>query len=352
MKSLFHITEDVSRASGGIRTVVNDIHKHFPKSTILTTNKDKQDQNITAFEKKGPWLYSPALKNHLEQLPANAMFHLHGVWMHAQYAAAKIASQKKIPFIVSPHGMYEPWLWKDGVVKKKLYFKLLTSSAFAKANYIHAITPEEKSNLQKLFPKSKIVCIPNAIEMQPLPVRKLVEKPYFLFLGRIHPKKGVQLLIEVFSMLKELDFDLKIAGSPNEYSRELKRKVNGLNDSRIQFIGEVHGAQKQQLYRNAHAFVAPSFSEVVGMVNLEAAMMATPVITTFETGLLKDWNLNGGILVHPDFENLKDAIIQAAQWEQPERDERGLQLREFVKRNYSWETILPQWTSLYKSMVI
>ena len=53
------------------------------------------------------------------------------------------------------------------------------------------------------------------------------------------------------------------------------------------------------LFKNAFVFVAPSHSEVIGMVNLEAAILQTPVITTFQTGLLKDWSKNGGFLIEP-----------------------------------------------------
>jgi glycosyltransferase involved in cell wall biosynthesis len=350
MKPLYHIAEDISRASGGVRTVVKDLQKQFSKSQILTTAAESADVATTVFESAGPWMHSTSLKSRLHEVDQEAIFHLHGVWMHAQYAAAKNAASRNIPFIVSPHGMYEPWLWKNGKLKKKLYFNLLTSSAFAKANYIHAITPDEQQNLQVLFPKTKVVCIPNAVIMESLSVRKLPEKPYFLFLGRLHNKKGIELLLEVFTSLKGLDFDLKIAGSQNEYSQSLKQKFNVIADSRIQFLGAIHGEAKKQWYRNAHAFIAPSFSEVIGMVNIEAAMMGTPVITTHETGLLQDWNTNGGMLINPVFDELKRAILVAAEWSDQEREDRGNLLRNFVCDNYSWETVKPKWVELYNSL--
>lgn len=350
LKNLYHIAEDVSKASGGIRTVVLDLKKHFSESHVLTTAKEDADDTIEEFPKKSPWLYSSQLQERLSTIEDMSLFHIHGVWMHAQYAAAQIASQKKIPFIVSPHGMYEPWLWKEGKIKKNLYFKLFSCSAFAKANYLHAITPDEKRNLQQLFPTAKIVCIPNAIETQSLPPAIEQERPYFLFLGRLHAKKGIELLIESFHALKHLDFDLKIAGSLNPYSSTLQRKVLALGDNRIKFIGAVSGDIKQELYRNAHAFVAPSYSEVVGMVNLEAAMMATPVITTFQTGILREWKDNGGMLIHPEIEQLITGIKTASRWTSDERESNGLKLRDFVIEHYSWESVRPQWEALYRKL--
>jgi glycosyltransferase involved in cell wall biosynthesis len=348
LKDLFHISEDISRASGGVRTVVKDIQSQFPASQILTTLKDTDDLEVKAFSQKGPWLYSQDLKRHLHSLPVDSIFHLHGVWMHAQYAAAKIAAKNKIPFILTPHGMYEPWLWKEGTLKKKLYFKMLAGSAFAKARYIHAITPDEQKNLQKLFPKAEVVCIPNAIKIESIIERDKPLRPYFLFLGRIHPKKGVRLLIDVFKSLKSLDFDLKIAGPKNEHSTELQNFAK--DDERIQFLGAVRGENKQKLYRNAHAFIAPSYSEVVGMVNLEAAMMGTPVITTHQTGLLPEWNNNGGILIDPNFEELENAILESSNWDDLQRETKGKLLRDFVIQEYSWKVNRPKWLALYNSM--
>lgn len=350
MKNLYHIAEDVSRASGGVRTVVKDIQTEFPDSKILTTLKNQDDLDIQEFSKKGPWLYSSSLNKHLNSLNNTSVFHLHGVWMHAQYTAAKIASKKNIPFVLSPHGMLEPWLWKDGTLKKKLYFNMVSRSAFAKSRYIHAITPEEQKNLQKLFPKTEVVCIPNAIEIEEMLERKEPPRPYFLFLGRIHPKKGLELLIDVFASLKTLDFDLKIAGPENAYASQLKEKVKQLQDSRIEFLGAVRGLEKKQLFRNAHVFIAPSYSEVVGMVNLEAAMMGTPVITTHQTGLLNEWSHNGGRLINPNFEELQSVLQEVSKWDLKKRDLNGEHLRNFIIQEYSWKVNKPKWEALYTSM--
>ncbi len=347
MKNLYHITEDVSRASGGIRTVVLDLKRQFPESLIWTTNNDEENSKIVTFPCKGPWLYSNKISAALADLNNHCMLHIHGVWMHAQYAAAKVAAQKKIPFIVSPHGMFEPWLWNEGTLKKKLYFKLLSSSAFAKAKYIHAITPQEQINLQKLFPETPVICIPNAITISTPVVKVSTTRPYFLFLGRLHQKKGLELLIKTFANLSLKNFDLKIAGSKNAYGAKMMRLASELKSNSIQFLGPIRGAAKDALFRNAFCFVAPSYSEVVGMVNLEAAMQATPVITTRQTGLLESWNTNGGMLIEPARKDLNNALVSASQWSVAERNKRGAQLREFVIREYSWKSNRKKWVKAY-----
>lgn len=348
MKKIYHIAEDVSRASGGVRTVVSAYYKHILNSVIITTCKDASDDHIRSFKKTGPWLYSRKLKDFLTNLSTDSIFHIHGVWMFAQFIAAKIAIRRGIPFIISPHGMFEPYLWKEGRLKKKVYFELFTSSAFAKANAIHAITPSEHKNLKELFPKQNIVCIPNAIAVESLPKRQQPLKPYFLFLGRLHPIKGLDLLLKVFNSLDHLNCDLYIAGPSNSYSKSLE--IQFKEDKRIKFLGAVWGSQKKELYLNAQVFVAPSFTEVIGMVNLEAAMMATPVITTYETGLLPEWSLNGGMLINQTFEELESALKKAYSWNEMERNSLGRKLRQFVIDEYSWKVTLPKWENLYTTL--
>ena len=120
--------------------------------------------------------------------------------------------------------------------------------------------------------------------------------------------------------------------------------------NRVEFLGRVTGNSKFQLFKEAWVFVAPSFSEVVGMVNLEAGLMKTPVITTFETGLLTDWSKNGGILIHPEVDALSKSIEEASRWSDVERNDRGKKLYEFIYKEYSWENKMEAWLSLYNSL--
>ena len=86
------------------------------------------------------------------------------------------------------------------------------------------------------------------------------------------------------------------------------------------------------------------------MVNLEAAACKTPVITTFQTGLKKEWGKNGGILINPNVSELKNAIIESYNWNNNERIERGKHLYEFTQNNYSWDKKAWLWHELYESL--
>ena len=98
-------------------------------------------------------------------------------------------------------------------------------------------------------------------------------------------------------------------------------------------------------------FVAPSHSEVVGMVNLESAVFGTPVITTIQTGLKKEWSNNGGFLVNPNIDEVQKVLEVSLGWSDDERNENGKKLNNFVTKEYSWQYRFKDWLNLYKSML-
>ncbi len=357
-----HIVEDFSVDSGGVRTVVEaldfNLNNTENKSIILTTKANKGDRvhlNTPHGKIAESWRYSKGIKQFLErEVSNNSINHIHGVWMYPQYISLKLGAKNNWKTVFTPHGMLEPWLWKDGYFKKKIYFDNLIKKNIENSSVIHAITSVERDNLYKLLPKSKrIDIIPNLISLKNTPKieKEEIDKKYILFLGRIHPIKGIDLLIKAFSKLKSNSFTLKITGKKNNYQEELKKLVISLDlQNKVEFCGQVTGNKKYKLYKEAFAFVAPSFSEVVGMVNLEAALMKTPVISTFQTGLLPEWNKNGGILINPKIEELTLALNEVINWSEKERDERGNLLNSFVENNYSWEHKLNTWLDLYSSL--
>ncbi|WMI66627.1 glycosyltransferase [Aestuariibaculum sp. YM273] len=358
-----HIIEDFSIHSGGLRTVVQELNGRLNnvegvESFVISSRKESED-DIFLVETNKPWLFSKdweKLFNSIKKDRGIDVIHIHGVWMFPQYCAAKFAIKNKIPFILTPHGMYEPWLWEKGRLKKKIYFNSFANSVFSKASKIHGITSDEIKNLASIFPSSNFVELPNVIDHNKFSLQEdfFVEKKekYFFYLGRLDAKKGIDMLIKSFSRLKNDDFKLKIAGPFNAYKIYLEKLVKELKiEDKVEFLGLVTGEEKERLYKQAFVFVAPSYSEVVGMVNLEAAICKTPVITTFQTGLDLKWNDNGGILINPNESELTQALIKVANWTFEERKLKGEHLSDFVKLKYSWQKRIKDWELLYKSLV-
>lgn len=356
MKDIYHITENISNSSGGVRTILKLLHENLVNnkinSKIITTCKEPEDA-FTEFKSDKAWYYNTHIKSHLKTLSDNAIFHLHGVYTYNQYVASEIAKKKNIPYLITPHGMLEPWILEKNPIKKGLYLKLILNNILEKATVLHAITPLEKENLFKLTKHRNIVEIPNLIDFNNIP-KNLNYNPkedYFVFVGRIDSKKGIEIIIEALKIINNSNIKLKIIGVENKYSeylKELIKKRDLVNN--IDFLGGIFGDEKYDLIANARALLAPSYSEAIGMVNLEAAACKTPVITTFQTGLKKEWGGNGGILINPNVSELKNAIIESYNWNNSERIERGKNLYEFTQNNYSWDKKAWLWHELYESL--
>lgn len=378
--NILFITEDHTFKNYGITTVVSQLAdeitkwNHDNRVTIAIMGRDSVQQNEDVFiEIINPsrvgafWGWGPDLLDRLNNIIVEYrvnLIHIHGIWMAAQWAALTVAKNRNIPCIVSSHGMLEPWLWnKQSLLrkyKKKIYFNLVIKPAIGQNTVFHAITPVEKENLQRLFPIQKTVVIPNAInaskESNPISGDDiLVLKKTLLFLGRLHPKKGVDLLIQAFFRAKlSSEWRLVIAGpeAVPQYTEKIKACVLNLGMSeRVEFIGPVFGDKKIELLRNSWVMVTPSYSEVIGMVNLEAAACKLPSITTYETGLW-DWEEGGGLLIHPDVNELTESILKVSRWSLDDRLEYGKRSRSLVVKKYSWDIVVPQWESLYSSLVL
>jgi len=312
------------------------------------------------------WNWSPNLIGRLDDIVTRYhidLIHVHGVWAAVQWAALMIARYRKIPSIVSSHAMLEPWYWnKQGLlkkIKKKLYFHLVFQRAITESTIFHAITPIEKDNIHKLLPKQKIVVIPNVIGLDKENIYEnsraiMCPEQMFLFLGRLHPVKGVDLLVNAFYQANlGSKWRLVLAGPESVplYAKKIKMTVSNLGlSNRVEFVGPVFGAAKLELVRKAWAVVFPSYCEVVGMVNLEAAACMVPSITTFETGLW-DWEEGGGMLIHPDVNELANSLLRMTRWSLAERLHSGDKSLNLVANNYSWKAVVPKWEALYLTLI-
>lgn len=317
----------------------------------------------------GVWRFPKGLKLYLQQQARSQAqgLHLHGVWMGFQWLAARIASGAGVPTLLSPHDMLNSWHFgRRGFkeLRKLIYWRTLASPAFRHITVIHAVTPRERDELTSWFPGQRLEVIPNAVDLEEIDRLQshpaddspaLPDEPYLLFVGRLCPQKGIELLIQAFAEVTKSTrrkFRLLIVGPDFDppYSAGLRSLVRLLKiENRVSFAGPVMGAQKISLYRRAWAFCAPSQTEAMGLVNLEAAALEVPVVTTHETGLW-DWEAGGGLLVHPRVEELRQALERVFSWSDRERQDRGQKLRQLVKRRYSWQAVGPQWLELYSSL--
>ncbi|MFI5331646.1 MAG: glycosyltransferase [Desulfobaccales bacterium] len=378
MSHIFHITDDITPISG-VTGVITQLSRYLTGKGWTTTilapegqgNLLPADGTLITFPLAagGVWRFPKGFTFYLQQHAQSRGqgFHLHGVWMGFQWLAARVASRTEVPALLSPHDMLNSWHFRQRGFKelrKLIYWRALAYPAFRHISVIHAVTPRERDELSPWFPGQRLEVIPNAIDLEeiarlrsspPDDSPSLPDEPYLLFVGRLCPQKGIELLITAFAKViqsTQRKFRLLIVGPDSDppYSALLRSLVRLLKiEKQVSFLGPVVGAQKVSLYRHAWAFCAPSQTEAMGLVNLEAAALELPVVTTHETGLC-GWEEGGGVLVHPQVEELSRALEQVFSWSESERQDRGQKLRQLVERRYSWQAVGPQWLELYAGL--
>lgn len=356
---ILHIVEDFSVKSGGLRTVIKNLDFYLKElghcSFIIASDKEKSD-DIFVVKPTNTWLYSKKWKVKISEIIDEhkiELIHIHGAWLYPQYIGTKIANQKNIPVVLSLHGMFQPWLWKKGTLKKKLYFYLLSKKQFSKAAIIHTITAQETKTIKGFFKRNNIIEIPNLITIDKAKEESNISNKNIVYLGRLNKTKGIDLLIKAFSRIQNQHIKLVIAGGFNAYKKELESLVDSLGlKEKVEFLGEVKGENKISLIQTAWVMVSPTYSDVIGMVNLESASLKTPMITTYNTGLNQKWNTNGGRLINPDVNELTKVLKEALNWSLEQRVAQGELLYKFVKKEYSWENRLKDWESLYKKAIV
>lgn len=368
------IVEDFSRISGGVPAVVYQLSERMAADGfdvhIISSHYDPMSPppgvTLHYCPPKGlgkKWYWSEKFGEKLltfarESTQLRTVFHIHGVWQGPQYFAGKVAKKYKIPYIVSAHGMLEPWLWhKQGrlvYLKKKIYWSFWGKRTYTGAAALHAITPLESRNLSELLGKKNIKVIENAISIED-DCSNLSFPEYtktVLFLGRIDPKKGVDILISAFGKSFNQGWKLVIAGPTwsSDYVKRLQQlAAECIPDSQVVFTGPIFGVDKDKLIKHSWVMVVPSYSEVVGLVNLEAAKHMLPTITTFETGL-EDWEQGGGVLVNAEPHSIKLALNQCYHWSEEERRERGQSSHNLVAKKYSWGNAIIKWKNFYREL--
>lgn len=363
--NVIHILENFDREAGGLPAIIMQIitnsRPHINHIVINGTYKPKNKLEESFiiyirplfFFKK--WAWSPKLRIKLrdifQKLPHNSIIHIHGVWSAFNYFGAVEAKNCKLKFVLSSHGMLEPWLWNNQgfikFIKKKIYWKMFALKVFKKADLIHSITRLEKKHQSNLLLSQKKIVIPHAHPRVKVEKEKNQIKKQILFLGRIEKKKGIHLLISAFlSSNLGRKWSLIIAGpvwDKSYFSDLLKLKKDNCN---IKFVGPVFGSQKNKLLSESWVMCTPSYSEAIGLVNFEAAMLKLPTITTFETGI-ENWAQSGGLQISPNVEQITSSIQIATKWSYKTRLDKGEKAKDFILNNYSISKIASLWSDFY-----
>ncbi|OHB76979.1 MAG: hypothetical protein A2Z25_02645 [Planctomycetes bacterium RBG_16_55_9] len=368
----------ISRNSGGMFDAVRGLAKEVHKSCSLQAVSLKDefsevDKEVwlplrpVLFDCQRPrqFAYSAGLRKHVWQM-APDVIHTHGIWMYPAMVASQVARRKGIRLVVSPHGMLDSWALKNAAWKKKIAGWLYENRNLRSAACIHALCESEYQSIRAYGLKNPVAIIPNGVDQPNLQAGQKVTQPWeprvdadknvMLFLGRIHPKKGLENLIRAWGILKdrklkELEqWHLVIAGwSQGGHENDLKRLTNEMNlGADVSFAGPLYDSAKDAALRAARAFILPSFSEGLPMAVLEAWAYRLPVIMTRECNIPEGFEADAALDIRPDVESITEGLMGFLCLSESEREQMGRNGLELVRSRYSWPKIAAQMVDVYK----
>lgn len=296
----------------------------------------------------------PAMQN--ENLD---LLHVHGLWTYPAIAGSVWARREAKPYLTSVHGMLDSWAINNSRWKKLLAGWFYQKRHLHNASCLQALTHAEADSIRALGYRNPIcliplgIHVPEATKSTPEQVRS---QNVLLYLGRLHPKKGLDNLIHAWQVVRSKKqfggetWVLRIAGwGEGAYEmalRSLSRQLN-VEDS-VQFVGSKFGLEKQSTYRQAKGFILPSFSEGLPMVVLEAWAHRLPVLMTPHCNLSAGFERGAAIEISSDVEGIVAGLKSFMSRSDVERDRMGEAGVQLVQASFAWPSVAEKMYSVYR----
>jgi glycosyltransferase involved in cell wall biosynthesis len=365
---LIYLMGPVSRAAGGMLDAVRNLalavrrRQCYELSVVgLEDPETRRDKSLwgkietKAMPVRGPrtFGYAPQMYTTLQAEDPD-LLHVHGLWIYTSVAAIRWARRQR-PYVVSPHGMLDPWALDNSRLKKRISAALYENRHLRGAACLHALNDAEAEAIRGYGLKNPVCVIPNGVE---LPVeanakRSPGQNRNLLYLGRLHPKKGLPLLVEAWCrirhMAEESGWSLVIAGWDQlGHQSDLQALAAKLHaDSRIDFVGPRFGEEKSAAFREASAFILPSLSEGLPMSVLEAWSWRLPVLMTTNCNLPEGSKAGAAIVMEADIDDICQALIKLFHMDNVELESVGARGRRLVEGKFQWPHIAQQMTQVY-----
>jgi glycosyltransferase involved in cell wall biosynthesis len=323
------------------------------------------------------------------------LLHTHGLWQWSSIAVGHWHKQTRRPYVVSPHGMLDPWALQQSRWKKKLAWMLYENEHLRKSACIHALCESEARSFRAYGLKNPVCVIPNGVDLPDLAVdRGHGERATktLLFLGRLHPKKGLvnalrawarivgsggdglvaddgcrwqfaiagwdqgghvaelrRLCVELGLTHADVSAEAYVArAAPDAFVPVPRSGAAHLNLPAVVFLGPAFGETKDALLRAADAFILPSFSEGLPMAVLEAWAYQLPVLMTDSCNLPAGFSSGAAVLIGTDVKSMAYELKSLLSSPQATRQSMGKNGRRLVVERFSWPQAAAQMKEIYE----
>ncbi|MDY6946411.1 MAG: glycosyltransferase [Pseudomonadota bacterium] len=297
-------------------------------------------------------LLASSAKQRFEEVTAGAdVVHIHSLWRPFALVAAQTSIRRGLKLVVAPRGMLNPWSLQQRRLLKQLSLTLSWKRVLDAAFFIHALNDEEAQFMKPLELRSQVRVFPNGIFSQSfrqLPSAAqfrakcgaLGDRPYLLFLGRLHHVKGLDYLLAAYAEYCRQDsrMDLVIAGPDGGMEPALRRQVSELRlDSRVHLVGPLYGADKYSALAGATCFCLTSRQEGFSMAITEALACGVPVVVSDQCHFPEIATAGAGEVVPLDSNEIAAALLRLTSSTQ--RLRRASEAARSLVSRYDWSAI-------------
>ena len=285
------------------------------------------------------------------------IIHSHGLWTMSSVYAARAVRGGQAQLVVSPHGTLSPQAMRHGPQQaKRLFWAALQRRALERASCFRATSQQEYKDIRQLGFRQPVAVIPNGIDLPSLRLVAPTNGRTLLFLGRLHPIKGVDTLIDAWRTVQDEfpGWRLVIVGDDADhvgttgYLAELRRLAATRGAARVSFMGALTGSAKHDAYCDASLYVLPSKSENFGVTVAEALAAGTPVIASDRTPWRGLADRGAGWCVETGSAPLAVCLRDALATDDAALREMGLRGRRWMEEEFRWADIGQRMVATYR----
>ena len=296
--------------------------------------------------------WSPRFRRRLLEAAKEVdVIHGHGLWMMPNIYVADAARSSGARLVMSPRGTLSRWSLDRSRVKKAAVSALGQRRALFSADLLHATADKERDEIRGYGLSAPVAVIPNGIDVPgPIERRRAGPGRRLLYLSRIHPKKGLETLLDAWCGLQDRfpEWGLTVAGPMNSaYANAMPGAAADLGCRRVGFVGELTGKTKCAAFADSDLFVLPSHSENFGLVIAEALAHGLPVVACHGAPWAGLESHRCGGWVDSGRDRLMDALSAVMAASDAERRGMGERGREWMLREFDWRVVGEQFASAY-----
>lgn len=383
---IVHVTNSIDLDRGGVPCAVWGIASaqqdrgHLVSVMAMANSHCKQDWpdnrnadvSVHIFRQNAPraafWSFGLHAALMDPKIGGNAdILHQHGIWSAWSYSVGRWSKRWKRPSLLAIRGGLSEATLKRNPWKKKIFELLCGNKRLRTASCLHALCEQEVINIQRYGVRAPIAVVPNGVRLEDydnLPdaaqfarrFPKCKDRQIVLYLGRIHPLKGVSQLLDAWKRLenhRRNDWLLVVAG-PNDFGfeDEMKQKVDALNlHDDVLFTGPLYARAKLEALAAASLFVLPSLSEGFPNSLLEALACRLPLVQTRQCNFNEVETEGAGWIGRPDADSMAECLDAALSLSDTERQATGQRGYELVRQKYTWNRVARELELVYRWML-